>query len=319
MSLSLPKLRRSVSPFGVPPRAAEILSQDQFAARASRTARAIAFWSPEPPQDGSAAVPEPHRHRAVAESFGANAERYDRTRPLYPDALVDRILATSPGREVLDVGCGTGIEARQFRAAGCTVLGVEADPRMAEFARRSGIEVEVATFEGWDPAGRHFDVVIAGTAWHWVDPVAGAAKAAQVLRPAGRLAPFHHVFQAPPAVRDALAAAYRQAVPDSPVDFGTLAGPALEAYQPLFDKIADGIRQVGGFSEPEQWRFDWEKVYTRDEWLDQVPTHGALNQLPKGLLAQVLDAVGAAIDAMGGGFTMPYTTVVVTAARTATT
>lgn len=32
-------------------------------------------------------------------------------------------------------------------------------------------------------------------------------------------------------------------------------------------------------------------------------------------LAQLLEGVGAAIDAMGGSFTMPYTTVAVTAVR----
>jgi SAM-dependent methyltransferase len=53
--------------------------------------------------------------------------RYDRTRPRYPDAMVERIVAASPGPDVLDVGCGTGIEARQFQAAGCKVLGVEPD------------------------------------------------------------------------------------------------------------------------------------------------------------------------------------------------
>ena len=72
-------------------------------------------------------VPEIHRDRRVAESFGGDAERYDRTRPAYPDALVQAIIAASPGRHVLDAGCGTGIEARQFRAAGCRVLGVEPD------------------------------------------------------------------------------------------------------------------------------------------------------------------------------------------------
>ena len=63
---------------------------------------------------------EPHQHRQVAESFGTDAERYDRTRPSYPEAMVDRIVATSPGPDVLDVGAGTGIAARQFAAAGCT-------------------------------------------------------------------------------------------------------------------------------------------------------------------------------------------------------
>ncbi|MGW3626958.1 methyltransferase domain-containing protein [Streptomyces sp. NPDC000880] len=32
----------------------------------------------------------------------------------------------------LDVGCGTGIAARQFQAVGCRVLGVEPDARMAD-------------------------------------------------------------------------------------------------------------------------------------------------------------------------------------------
>lgn len=262
--------------------------------------------------------PHPHQHRQVAESFGTDAARYDRTRPPYPGALVERIVAASPGADFLDVGCGTGIEARQFQAVGCRVLGVEPDARMAEFARRSGIEVEIATFEAWDPAGRSFDAVIAGTAWHWVDPVAGAVKAAEVLRPGGLLAPFHHAFQYPPEVMRAVTGVYRQAAPDSPFTniSSQVARPALDTYQPLFATIADGIRKAGGFSEPQQWRFEWERTYTRDEWLDQLPTHGAFTQLPQDTMARVLDGVGAAIDATGGSVTMSYTTVAVTATRT---
>ena len=118
---------------------------------------------------------EPHRHREVAESFGSDPERYERARPRYPDAMVNRIVAASPGPDVLDVGCGTGIAARQLQAAGCRVLGVDPDARMADLARRHGVDVEVAAFEAWDPAGRDFDAVVAGQAWHWIDPVAGAA------------------------------------------------------------------------------------------------------------------------------------------------
>ncbi|GAA0997083.1 class I SAM-dependent methyltransferase [Acrocarpospora macrocephala] len=253
----------------------------------------------------------------MAESFGVDAERYDRTRPRYPDALVNQIVAASPGPDVLDVGCGTGIAARQFQAAGCKVLGVEPDARMAEFARRGGIEVEVATFEAWDPAGRDFDAVIAGTAWHWVDPVAGPAKAAQVLRPGGRLAAFWHAFQPPPAVADAFAAVYQRVLPDSPFNLQSTR-QALDMYQAMFTKTADTIRDAGGFSEPEQWRFDWEQPYTRDAWLDQLPTSGALTQIAPDKLAAVLEGVGAAIDAVGGSFTMSYATVAVTAARTGT-
>ncbi|WP_328396984.1 class I SAM-dependent methyltransferase [Nocardia sp. NBC_00416] len=256
---------------------------------------------------------EPHRHREVAESFGVDPQRYDQARPRYPDALIARILAGSPGREILDVGCGTGIEARQFRAAGGIVLGVDPDARMAEFARQTGVMVEVAAFEDWDPRDRTFDAVVAGQAWHWVDPVAGAAKAARVLRPGGRLAVFGHAFDAPAEVTDALAAAYRRIAPDSPFARAA-ARSALETYAAMFAAAADGIRRSGGFGEPEQWRFDWEQSYTRDQWLDHLATTGAFTTLTPDQRATILDSVGTAIDGIGDGFTMPYVTLAATAA-----
>jgi SAM-dependent methyltransferase len=227
--------------------------------------------------------------------------------------MVDRIVAGSPGRDVLDVGCGTGIAARQLQAAGCEVLGVEPDARMADFARRCGVETEVATFEAWEPDGREFDAVVAGQSWHWVDPVAGAAKAADVLRPGGRLAAFWNVFQPSPEVAEGFAAVYGRVMPGHPVLSRVM--PALEGYSALLTKAADGIRQACAFGEPEQWRLDWERSYTRDEWLEQVPTFGGHSQFPPDKLEELLTGIGAVIDASGGSLTMRYATVAVTATR----
>ena len=77
----------------------------------------------------------------MAESFGADAALYDRARPRYPAALIEAIVASAPGREILDVGCGTGITSRQFQQAGCRVLGVDVDERMAAYARSTGVDV----------------------------------------------------------------------------------------------------------------------------------------------------------------------------------
>jgi SAM-dependent methyltransferase len=250
--------------------------------------------------------------RPVAESFGTDAEGYDRARPGYPDALVAQIVAESPGLDVLDVGCGTGIAARQFQAVGCTVLGVEPDARMAEFARARGLPVEVATFEAWDPDDRRYDTVIAAQSWHWVDPVSGAAKAAQVLRPGGQLAIFGHVYEPPVEVAEPFAAAYQKVVPDSPFANLPVRRP-LDIYQAAYSRLAGEIRETGQFHEPEQWRFDWEQSYTRDQWLALLPTTGGLTRLRPDQLAGILDEVGAAIDALGGAFTMHYTTLATTA------
>src|SRR3989442_9343753 len=126
---------------------------------------------------------EPRR----AQSFGQDAQRYERARPSYPAALIDDLVTNLCGR-VLDVGCGTGKAARLLAARGCQVLGVEPDARMAAVARAYGIPVEVATFEAWDPVGRTFDLLVSGQAWHWVDPAVGPAKAAALLPGGGRLA-----------------------------------------------------------------------------------------------------------------------------------
>ena len=267
-----------------------------------------------PPEQPETPRGELYTARSVAESFGTDAGAYDRARPGYPDALVGRIVAESPGPDVLDVGCGTGTAARQFQAAGCTVLGVEPDARMAAFARGRDLPVDVATFEAWDPAGRTFDTVIAAQSWHWVDPVAGAAKAAQVLRPGGLLAIFGHVYEPPIEVAEPFAAAFRRVLPDSP--FADLpARRPLERYQAAYAGIADRIRETESFGEPEHWRFDWDQPYTRDQWLGLLPTTGGLTRLRPDQLAVILDEVGTAIDGLGGGFTMHYTTLATTAAR----
>jgi SAM-dependent methyltransferase len=247
---------------------------------------------------------QPHLLRDVAESFGVDADRYDRARPRYPDALIQRVIATSPGTEFLDVGCGTGIGARQYRAAGVTVLGVDPDVRMAEVARRTGIEVEIGNFETWDAAGRTFDAVVAGQAWHWVDPVLGAGKAAQVLRPGGLLATYWHVFDPPSDIAQAFDDVFERVAPDAPLH---VPGRALQEAN--LTRAIEGVQTAGGFGEPEQWRFEWQRQYTREEWLDHLATTGQLTLLGPDQVAAVREAVGSTIDSMGGSFTMDYVTL----------
>jgi SAM-dependent methyltransferase len=274
-----------------------------------------------PPGPSSPGSPAPapgasHLQRQVAEGFGADAGRYDRARPTYPADLLERIITGSPGRDFLDVGCGTGISSRLLAAAGCRVLGIDPDPRMAEQARAGGTEAEVAKVEDWDPAGRSFDAVTAAQAWHWVDPAAGAAKAAAVLRPGGRLAVFWNVFEPPAALHAAFAGVYQRAMPDSPAG-GFWARPALDTYRVMGGRAADGMRAAGAFCEPQEWLSHWSRPYTRDEWLDLVPTTGGFGRMPENVQRDILGGLGAAVDAAGGSFTMSYATLAVTAARLA--
>jgi hypothetical protein len=155
--------------------------------------------------------------------------------------------------------------------------------------------------------------VVAGQTWHWVDPAAGAAKAAGVLRPGGLLAVFWNGFRPTPEQTEALATAHREALPDLPVN--PWAQAPGDAYAAMAATAAGGFRGTGAFTDPEEWRFEWDQDYTRDEWLDLVPTTGLYTRLPPEPLTALLAATGRAIDDLGGRFTLHYSTVAATAVR----
>lgn len=263
-----------------------------------------------PPPSGST----PHRRREIAESFGDDADRYDRARPRYPEALAATVLEGLPGRSVLDVGIGTGISALPFRDAGALVLGVEVDARMAELARSRGFEVEVSGFEEWDASGRKFEAVIAGQSWHWIDPAAGAAKAAGLLRPAGRLALFWNVGEPEPEIARAFADVYRRV--ETGLPFTPWDAPAIEGYATITTRAIDGIVATGAFTTPARLRFDRQAAtIARDAWLDQVPTMGGHSRIPADKLTSLLDGLAQVLDEHGGSFTMSSATIATTADR----
>jgi hypothetical protein len=101
--------------------------------------------------------------------------------------------------------------------------------------------------------------------------------------------------------------------------FASAMAAGLASYAPLIEKATAGITEAGSFDEPEQWRYDWERHYTKAEWLEQVPTFGGHSRLPPERLAELLAGFRTVLDASGGSFTMGYATVVVTATRLAAT
>jgi SAM-dependent methyltransferase len=246
--------------------------------------------------------------RTRALSFGGVAALYDKARPSYPPALIDALMEASPGR-VLDVGCGTGKAARLLVERGCDVIGVEPDPSMAAMARSHGIAVEEATFEDWEAGGRVFDLIVSGQAWHWVDPERGVAKAGSLLRPGGHLGVFWNRGRPDEDAAKVFDDVYTRLAPEIAKTNIALNPP----HEPR-DRIAE-FENGGVFTGVATRSFRWETVYDREGWLGLVASHSDHVRLPDQQRRVLLDALGDAVDALGGTMTYHYSTVLVLATR----
>ena len=237
--------------------------------------------------------------------------------PRYPDIVIDALLGPEPSRlEVLDVGCGTGIAARPMAERGAKVLGVELAPRMAEVARRHGIDVEIAAFEEWEVAGRSFDRVTSAQAWHWLDMPVATAKAASLLRPNGILGLIWSGGAHPDDLADRLEEVYLSVVPPGTHrrfrgDGANRSTEVRSGLTGVFDAIA-AVPDLGAATE--QW-FPWTQRYQRAEWLELLCSYSEYAALEPNLRHRLLDAIGTTIDDYGGSFVMNFETVLIAATR----
>ena len=138
-------------------------------------------------------VTEPWRYGGV---FDSAAEAYDARRSGYPREIVGaavELAGLSPGARVVEVGSGTGKLTEELVAFGLRVDAVEPGSNMIEVARRRVkdsdlVRFHLARFEDVSLPEKLFDAVFSASAFHWVDPSVGWAKAAALLRPGGTLA-----------------------------------------------------------------------------------------------------------------------------------
>ncbi|MGH9605693.1 MAG: class I SAM-dependent methyltransferase [Terracidiphilus sp.] len=131
-----------------------------------------------------------------ARTFNEIAGLYDRGRREPPAWLYDTLFAEArldiARARVLEIGCGTGKSTLPMARRGAQVLALEMGPNLARLARQNlagfpEVEVRCTRFEDWDPLPE-FDLVVAITAWHWLDPEVRYRQAAAALQPGGTLA-----------------------------------------------------------------------------------------------------------------------------------
>ncbi len=266
------------------------------------------------PRERLAAVSD--RDRAL--SFGAVAELYDSTRPGYPEALIDDVIAAGgrPDPRILEVGAGTGKATRDLAARDAQVVAIEPDEAMAEVNRRNlpdhaDVALVIGTFEDVGLPQDPFDVVASAQAWHWVDPEIGFAKARGALRPRGQLALF---WNSPLRIESELRAAiddiYERLLPGFAGE--SMMGGGRVSHAPSLDPSA-----TPHFGLADIRTYDWDTTYSTEEYLGLLRTHSDHGTLPPDRLAELLHGVGDVIDAAGGSVPFGYRSVLLLATASA--
>jgi ubiquinone/menaquinone biosynthesis C-methylase UbiE len=130
------------------------------------------------------------------EGFTGRTGNYSRSRPDYPDEIIDHLVkdrVIGTGSLIADIGSGTGKLSRLFLKHGFSVICVEPNPEMREQAKRdlmefSNVTINDATAENTGLPDHSVDIVVAGQAFHWFDPMAAGKEFLRILKPGGKVA-----------------------------------------------------------------------------------------------------------------------------------
>jgi ubiquinone/menaquinone biosynthesis C-methylase UbiE len=251
------------------------------------------------------------------------ADDYDRFRPGYPASLVDEacsIAGLRAGSPVLEVGCGTGQLTGALAERGLRVDAIDPGPRMIEIARRRapGVRFHIGSFEDVNLPADAFAALFSATAFHWVDPDVGWAKAARVLRPGGTLALLSIIAE----LTEEVLAAWRDVLPEA---------AAWETHDP--EAVREGARaRRGNVSEFWAWlgkreiarpeaaelftdvgvqTVPVERSQTTEEVIGEARTTSAYLRLDGERRARLERRLGAIVAAAGGAFkTTTFATLV---------
>jgi len=231
--------------------------------------------------------------RQRRETFNRSAEWYDRIRPGYPAALADDVLALSgipAGGRILEIGCGTGKATELFASRGydmvCLDIGTDlAAVAAAKFQSSGNVQIVVCSFEDWRSDRRLFDLVMAATSFHWVDPAIAYVKSAAMLRPGGTLAVFsnEHIRQDE---------GFFQRVQDVYREFT----PSMTRVPGNAEKPVGAPAGLALFSPAVERRYRWTVEYSATEYIELLGTYSDHISLPEARRHALFRGIADLID-----------------------
>jgi ubiquinone/menaquinone biosynthesis C-methylase UbiE len=136
--------------------------------------------------------------------FGKRSDDYANARPGFPASFYERLERFTPlaGKRVLDLATGPGTVALELAARGAQVIGTDiAEGQLAAartLAAARGLNArasfELAPAEAHPHPDASFDLITAGTCWHWFDHKRALKECGRLIAPRGYLFIAHYAY-----------------------------------------------------------------------------------------------------------------------------
>jgi SAM-dependent methyltransferase len=222
-------------------------------------------------------------------AFGAVAGEYDRLRSGPPPEALDWMLPPH-ATDALEIGAGTGILTRLLVERVGHVTAVEPDDRMRAVlsTTTAGADVRAGVAEELPVESSSCDVVIAASAWHWVDEARAAPEVARVLRPDGRLA---LVWSGPDRSVDWMRSLWAGGIVFNPEERDAVDQRRRSRH--LVNLEAGG---KSPFHEPQISLFRWTKPMTREDLVALSATYSVVITMDDAARQRHLSAMRRFLD-----------------------
>lgn len=240
--------------------------------------------------------------------FGADADNYDQIRPDYPEDIYAYLCSRQilgRGTITLEIGAGSGLATRRLIELGANPLTViEPDKRFFSQLQALGdnecLEFRVLDqpFEQANLPGRFYQLVVAATSYHWLEPELRLQRIAELLKPGGHVALWWNVFQDPDRADPFHEATSHllSNLPNSPSAGNINLAFALDTRARL-----DEFRRSGKFLAPQCQVFAWTLVLNPEEVVSLYRTFSPLQQLPEERRTKILETLREIAEKQFGG------------------
>jgi SAM-dependent methyltransferase len=253
---------------------------------------------PADPCDPADRIPGQRQVGIGRRGFESDSETYERARPVYPAAALERIVTTAgiaAGTRVLDLAAGTGKLTRQLAARGAGCIAVEPSAAMRSVFRRVLPDVALTggTAEAVPLAANSVAVVVVAQAFHWFDPLPALAEIARVVRHGGWLALVWNERDESDPMIDELVRITKW--------------DRAQPY-PMGKDFGEDIDRSGRFGPVERTKFRFVQPVDRSQFVEQVASRSYVRVMTEpdrlAMLAEVAE-LGAGLDEP---IAMPYIT-----------